>query len=264
MTRVLLSSENLVAIENGEEFDLDPETAKKLVRVLRLTEGEPFSGFDGFGREWECALVAVETRKKPTARAVALEEKPAPPEPKLHLSVAQAIPRGDKMEFVLQKGTELGVGEFWPFEAGRSVSRLFVDEDGGARATQRAQRWRRITTAAAAQCGRAGVPVVHAISDFSTVVAVGTETGRCFMLDERKDTPTLRTALAQESIRSSSDETPVKVMLLIGPEGGWTQEEREWADRYGVEAVSLGQRILRTETAALVAATILNWEAGEL
>lgn len=263
MTRVLLSSQNLLAIENGEEFDLDAETARKLVRVLRLTEGEVFSGFDGFGREWECALVSVEARRRPAARAVALEERPAMPEPKLHLSVAQAIPKGDKMEFVLQKGTELGVGEFWPFEAGRSISRLFTDEDGGARATQRAERWRKIVAAAASQCGRLEVPVVHAIADFSTVVAVGTENGRCLMLDERGDTPALREALMRESVRSAEGEAPLKVMLLVGPEGGWTQEERDWADRYGVEAVSLGRRILRTETAALVAASILNWEAGE-
>lgn len=266
MTRVLLSSDNLRAIEEEEEFDLEPETARKLVRVLRLTAGELFLGFDGLGREWECALVSAEPRKRPAARAVALKECPAPPEPKLHLSVAQAIPKGDKMEFVLQKGTELGVSEFWPFEAGRSVTRLFVDEDGGERATLRAQRWRKIVAGAAAQCGRADLPIVHAISDFSMVVSVGTESGRCFMLDERGDTPSLREALERESIQLPAEEegAPLKVMLLVGPEGGWTEEEREWAERYGVEAVSLGRRILRTETAALAAASILNWEAGEL
>ena len=265
MTRVLLSFSNLEAIENGEEFDLDSETARKLVRVLRLSAGETFIGFDGRGREWECALVSVETQKKPAARAVAIEEKQKEAESKLHLSVAQAIPKGDKMEFVLQKGTELGVSEFWPFEAARSVARVLLEEDGGGeRATHRAERWRRIAEGAAMQCGRADVPVVHAIADFSTVVGSGTGEGRCLMLDERPDAPTLREALKDGGLSTPVDDVPTKIMLLIGPEGGWTNEEREWADRYGVEPVSLGRRVLRTETAALVAATILMWEAGEI
>src|SRR5690606_23477897 len=153
MTRELLSGANVTAIENGEGFDLDAETAKKLVRVSRLPEGETVLGFDGLGREWECTLTWIEAQHKPGDRAVAVGGRTRRIESKLHLSVAQAIPKGDKMEFVLQKGTELGVCEFWPFEAGRSVSRVLQEEDGGARATQRAQRWRKIVAAAAAQCG---------------------------------------------------------------------------------------------------------------
>jgi 16S rRNA (uracil1498-N3)-methyltransferase len=264
MTRVLLSPENIQAVEAGDEFSLDSETAKKLVRVLRLTSGEVFVGFDGRGREWECALVTVEAQKKPSARAVALEEKTTEEStPRLVLSVAQAIPKGDKMELVLQKGTELGVFEFWPFEAARSVARVLLDEDDSGRATLRAERWRRIVEAASMQCGRTDVPVVHAISDFSTAVSYGTSNGRCFLLDENPNTKPLREVL-RETPLNFDDDVPEQVMLLIGPEGGWTDEEREWADRYGAESISLGKRVLRTETAALVAAAILQWEAGEI
>lgn len=264
MTRVLLSSSNIEAIEAEQEFDLDSETAKKLVRVLRLTPGETFTGFDGRGREWECALVSVEAKKQPSARAAALEEKTVEQStPRLELSVAQAIPKGDKIELVLQKGTELGVVEFWPFEAARSVARVLFEEDESARATARTERWRRIVEGAASQCGRADVPIVHAIADFSTVISYGTGAGRCFFLDESRDAIALREVLAQTPL-VIDDEFPARVMILIGPEGGWTQEEREWAQRYGAESVSLGKRVLRTETAALVAATILQWEAGEI
>jgi 16S rRNA (uracil1498-N3)-methyltransferase len=263
MTRVLLSFDNVSAIDDGAEFDLDAETAKKLVRVLRLTQGETFIGFDGHGREWECALVAVEAQKRPTARAVALEEQTVTREERLVLSVAQAIPKGDKMEMVLQKGTELGVAEFWPFEASRSVSRILSEEDDSARASQRTERWRRIATSAAAQCGRADVPIVHAIADFSTVVSYGTNHGRCFLLDEGRDALSLRETLLRTPLQIEND-VPSRVMLLVGPEGGWTDEERAWAERYGAESISLGHRVLRTETAALVAATILQWEAGEI
>lgn len=279
MTRVLLSSENRDAIEGGTEFDLDAETAKKLVRVLRLSAGETFVGFDGRGREWECALTAIEAQKRPAARAIALQEMAAAPgESKLQLSVAQAIPKGDKMELVLQKGTELGVREFWPFESARTVARGMAEEEAGARAAARGQRWRRIVEAAAMQCGRTDVPVVHAVADFSTVVGQGTGAGRCFMLDESPDAPTLRQVLQRESLFPAAGAqagstpgataldvgTPIAIMLLIGPEGGWTADERDWGERYGAEAISLGRRVLRTETAALVAAAILNWEAGEI
>jgi 16S rRNA (uracil1498-N3)-methyltransferase len=269
MTRILLSAVNLDAIENGEEFDLDADTAKKLVRVLRLTSGETFLGFDGRGREWECALTFVEAQKKPAARAIVLQEQEAASgDSKLRLSVAQAIPKGDKMELVLQKGTELGVREFWPFESERTVKRVAMEEDDGARATARAQRWRRIVEAAAMQCGRADVPIVHAIADFSTVVGEGTSSGRCFMLDENPEAISLREALQRESIgqdgSTSAGGAPLPIMLLIGPEGGWTQSERDWAERYGAEAIHLGKRILRTETAALVATAILSWEVGDI
>ena len=275
MPRVYVSSTILASGLRGEEFDLDFETAKKLVRVLRLTEGETFVAFDGLGGEWDCALTHIESERKSfKARATVLAAREAKPEGRLQLSVAQAIPKGDKMEFVLQKGTELGVAEFWPFEAERSVPRLLGDEgDGGERATQRANRWRRIVEAASAQCGRAQVPIVHAIGDFATAVSYGTAGGRCFLLDEDPQAPSLREVLAATPL--FADETPkngfnddfiepLRVMLLIGPEGGWATREREWAERYGVESVGLGRLILRTETAALAVAAILQWQAGDL
>jgi 16S rRNA (uracil1498-N3)-methyltransferase len=179
--------------------------------------------------------------------------------------VAQAIPKGDKMEFVLQKGTELGVAEFWPFEAERSVPRL-LSEDDGERATMRAERWRRIVAGAAAQCGRARVPVVHAIGDFGTAVSSGTANGRCFVLDEDPEAPGLREVLARAPLfpPDAAPDDVARVMLLIGPEGGWAAREREWAERYGAEPVGLGKLVLRTETAALAAAAILQWEVGDL
>lgn len=265
MPRVFLSPSILEAGAHGEEFDLDAETAKKLTRVLRLTAGETFVAFDGLGHEWECALTTTESgegKKGRGARAVIVAEREVAGSGPLRLSVAQAVPKGDKMDFVLQKGTELGVAEFWPFDAERSVSKLLGDDDA-ERASHRTDRWRKIAAQAAAQCGRADVPVVHAICDFATVVGYGTNNSRCFMLDELPETEPLRAILQREPI-SFEPETPTAVMLLIGPEGGWTPREREWAERYGVEAIGLGRRILRTETAALVAATILQWEAGEV
>ncbi|MBV9470315.1 MAG: RNA methyltransferase, partial [Abitibacteriaceae bacterium] len=136
-------------------------------------------------------------------------------------------------------------------------------DDEAERATARAERWRKIAAQAAGQCGRADVPIVHAICDFATVVGYGTNGSRCFMLDELPETEPLRVVLQRDPINYEED-VPNRVMLLIGPEGGWTPREREWAERYGVESVGLGRRILRTETAALVAATILQWEAGEV
>ena len=166
------------------------------------------------------------------------------------------------MEFVLQKGTELGATDFWPFDSDRSISRLSPDEEA-ERATARAQRWRRIVEGASSQCGRADVPIVHAIADLGTVLSTGTSAGHCFFLDESEDALSLRETLKQNPIEWDED-APPRAMIVVGPEGGWTEREREEAQRYGAQSVSLGSRILRTETAALVAATILSWEAGEL
>jgi 16S rRNA (uracil1498-N3)-methyltransferase len=263
MARVFLPSHILEPGLRGEEFDLDPDTAKKLTRVLRLTPGEIFVAFDGLGGEWECALTAVTSESGGKgARAAILSERATAPVGRLHLSIAQAIPKGEKMEWVLQKGTELGVAEFWPFQAARSVP-ILEDEE---RAASRADRWRKIVQGAAAQCGRADVPVVHAICEFATAVDYGMANGsRCFMLDELSEADALREALRREPLQWDDDlGTPARVMLLVGPEGGWTQREREWAERYGVEAVGLGRLVLRTETAALVATSVLQWEAGEL
>jgi 16S rRNA (uracil1498-N3)-methyltransferase len=166
------------------------------------------------------------------------------------------------MDWVLQKGTELGVAEFWPFQAARSIPVL----DDGERASGRTERWRKIAQAAASQCGRSDVPIVHAIGELATVVDAGTSAGsRCFMLDELGEVDALRSALRREPLQWDDDnQVQTRVMLLVGPEGGWTPREREWAERYGAESVGLGRLVLRTETAALVAAAVLQWEAGEL
>jgi 16S rRNA (uracil1498-N3)-methyltransferase len=262
MTRIYLSPEILEKGLRGEVMELDAETSKKLTRVLRLTPGEMFVGFDGLGSEWDCALKEPdeETASRRAAYAVIMEERVTVPQGRLHISIAQAIPKGDKMDFVLQKGTELGVAEFWPFTAARSVPLFDGDDD---RAATRTERWRKIVQTAAAQCGRADIPVVHSICEFATAVDYGTGNGRCFMLDELGETGALRAALEREPLKLD-DDVPARVMLLIGPEGGWTAREREWAERYGVEFVGLGRLVLRTETAALVATSVLQWEAGEL
>ena len=262
MPRLLLSSDILDQALNADEFDLDAESAKKLVKVLRMTPGETFVAFNGRGREWECALTSVENEGRARARAAILEELETEVVRRVHLSIAQSIPKGDKMEFVLQKGTELGAREFWPFDSERTISRLAPDEEA-QRAGARANRWRRIVEGASPQCGRADVPIVHAIADLSTVVSTGTAEGRCFFLDEGEEALSLRETLAQTPVEWDA-EAPPRVMIVVGPEGGWTEREREWAARYGAESVHLGSRILRTETAALVAAAILSWEAGEL
>lgn len=262
MPRLLLSSDVLDQALENPEFDLDAESAKKLVKVLRLTPGETFVAFNGMGREWECALTSVENEGKARARAAILQELSTEIVRRVHLSIAQSIPKGDKMEFVLQKGTELGAREFWPFDSERTISRLSPDDEA-ERASARANRWRRIVEGASAQCGRADVPVVHAIADLATVVSSGTAQGRCFFLDEGEDALSLRKTLQKTPVEWDA-EAPPRVMIVVGPEGGWTAREREWAARYGAESVHLGSRILRTETAALVAAAILSWEAGEL
>jgi 16S rRNA (uracil1498-N3)-methyltransferase len=147
---------------------------------LRLTPGEIFVAFDGMGGEWDCALTAITTESGAKgARAAILNERATAPAGRLHLSIAQAIPKGEKMEWVLQKGTELGVAEFWPFQAGRSVPiwttktvRIARRQVAQNRAGSRSAVWPR-------RC-----PVVHAVCEFATAVDYGTVMARvalCWM-----------------------------------------------------------------------------------
>lgn len=239
--RVFLPS---VRLAKGEAL-LTPEARHHLVEVLRLKAGDAVEIFDGEGGSWEGNLGTDLEKVVLGARHVV----PAP-EVKIHLLVALA--KGEKMDLVVQKTTELGVSFIAPFEAERSVVRL-----SGDRGTERASRWRRIAEEAARQCGRAEVPAVlapqtldraleavpagHAIHVFHTLLP---EPGSA----ERRAHPS--------GVRGHA--------LVVGPEGGLTDAEYELCLRAGAHPASLGPRILRAETAAIVAVALVQTLRGDM
>ena len=186
----------------------------------------------------------------PAAR-VRLDRALAAPVPlALRLTVAQGLPKGHKMDFVVEKATELGVARIVPFASERTV--------GGSERAGKLERWRRIATAAAQQCGRTDVPAVEAPCGFDELLAAMPRFDATFVPWELAGGGPLRDRLPAllGGVRDA--------LVVIGPEGGLAAAEVDAARAVGAHAISLGSRIFRTETAALVACTALLYAAGDL
>ncbi|MDI3280362.1 MAG: 16S rRNA (uracil(1498)-N(3))-methyltransferase [Bacillota bacterium] len=223
--------------------------AHHIHRVLRLRPGEEIE-VSCQGRTYVVRL----TRTSPAAvqgRVVAQVKERR--EPRARVILAQALLKGEKMEWVIQKGTELGVKGFIALEARRAVVQLAPEK-----AAQRRERWQRIAREAAQQCGRPLVPFVAGPLPLQQVIE-SADYAPCLKLlawEGEEEVP-LHRALAGGGPEAG-------VVVFIGPEGGFTVEEVNAARRAGAQPVSLGPRILRAETAALAAVTAVLYSCGEL
>jgi 16S rRNA (uracil1498-N3)-methyltransferase len=225
---------------DGDRVTLTGEPHKHLAKVLRLQEGDDVLVFDGRGREIEARVVSVGARAIELALGMRRAIELAP----VRITLLQAVPRGERMDLLVQKTTELGVAAIVPVLARRSVARPPAG---------RARRWQTIASEAARQSGRADVPVVAEVVELDA--ALSAATGMKLLLWEEERGTSLKGALGQ---------VPREVALLVGPEGGWAPEEVEAARRAGFVAVGLGPRVLRVETAAIVAVTLVQAAAGGL
>ncbi len=230
----------------GTEVSLPPDLARRLASVLRLKRGDRVVFADSRGRDFEVEITALTPR---SGAAAVVVERPSPPEPKVELVLYQSLVRPQRFDLVLEKGTELGVSRFVPLVSGRAQ----VKAEGGA---QRAERWRRIVTEAAEQCGRGRVPAVDPPAAFAE--AVRAAPGLRLLPWEGERSQSLRSCIL------SAKPKPAVVSLFIGPEGGFSEAEAALARDAGCVPVSLGPRILRSETAGIVAAALVMHELGEL
>lgn len=213
-------------------------------RVLRLREGDALTLFDGRGGEYGARIT---TFRKDTVQVDVQEHRPIERESALDLTLVQGVSRGERMDWVMQKATELGVRRIVPVLTERTVVRL--DERQGER---KVQHWRGIVISACEQCGRNRVPEVAPPLGFhETLRGLDSEATRILL----SPVGTLR---ARDLMR------PSKVTLLIGPEGGLSDNEEYAAVTAGFQQVQLGPRILRTETAALAALAALQHAFGDL
>lgn len=211
-----------------------------LARVLRARPGEEILLLDGLGGAYRSVLVQIDKRE---SEARILGAASPPPEPIVYISVGQALGKSDKFEQVVQHGTEAGASSFIPLRAERCV----VDIPAN-RIEDRLSRWRLIAKGAAEQAFRSQIPTVYApmrIAEFLSSEPVAGEMR--ILLHTDREAASLRTALAQQPDR------PAQIAVLVGPEGGWGQRDLADAAAAKCSIVSLGDRILRTETAALVA-----------
>ncbi|MGH8377735.1 MAG: 16S rRNA (uracil(1498)-N(3))-methyltransferase [Gammaproteobacteria bacterium] len=235
------------ALVAGQSIELESAASKHLLAVLRLKPGAPLVLFDGSGREFEARLDAVSNHR---AQVVTGARREGQPESPLRITLAQGISRGERMDYTIQKAVELGVAEILPVLTARSVVRL--DQEQAAR---KRAHWQQLVISACEQSGRVRVPVVGEPLSFDAFLKQPVEYALKLLLDPRANTGLSalnRPAHGQQ------------VLLLVGPEGGLSEAEDAAARQTGFQGVRLGPRILRTETAALVALSLLQSRWGDL
>ena len=225
---------------------LEGESAHHAARVLRLRPGEAVTLCDGRGMDFDCIVESVDRQ---TVVCRVQNSHPALTEPAQRITLFMALPKGDKMEWIVQKAVELGASEIVPYLSKNCVSRP-------DRTESKVERWRRIAVEAAKQCGRGVLPFVQPVIPFAQAAARAAQDETALFLYENERQTSLRQALA-----GGLGDT---VSLLVGPEGGFAPEEAEAARRAGLKSVSLGTRILRCETAPIAALAAILYAGGNM
>jgi 16S rRNA (uracil1498-N3)-methyltransferase len=213
--------------------------------VLRLAVGDPCIVFNGDGHDYAAAVAAVGKRE---ARLRVGAATPVERESPLRTVLLQGVAKGEKMDLILQKATELGVHAIVPVWSQRSDVRL-----DGERAAKRLEHWRGVVASACEQCGRAVVPDVAAPAALAAGLAALPSGGLRLLLDP----------LGAHALRSLAF-AGSQACLAVGPEGGWSPLDREQLQAAGFEGLRLGPRVLRTETAGLAAIAALQARFGDL
>ena len=233
-------------LREQERTELTGDRAHYLCRVLRLKTGDAVGVFCGDGREY--AARVLESRKSVVTLQVENQVR-CDPEPTLSLRLLQGVSRGERMDFAVQKSTELGVAEIVPLLTEHTVVRV-----KGERAVRRAAHWQRIAEGACEQCGRTRVPHVATPLTWQEQI-------------RHLDDADLRIVCIPgtgDRVAQIEGPQPTSIDVLVGPEGGLSDREISEAGAAGFQTLSLGPRVLRSETATVVALTLLQSRWGDL
>ena len=220
-----------------------------LMKVLRLRAGDFVTLFDNTG--WEHNAI-IETLTNERGELKIIESHPTSRESPVPITLGVGLTKGEKLDWVIEKATELGVSTIIPLSSSYTVPKLDVD-----RIHRRSERWRKIAVSAAKQCGRSRIPEVRSLCSFETFVSESwPETLKLIFWENE----------TEQSVGQLFDKCreTKNVLLAIGPEGGFAKREVELAKAQGFQSVHLGRRILRAETAALAALTVVQFLWGDL
>jgi 16S rRNA (uracil1498-N3)-methyltransferase len=229
---------------------LTGDVAHQMRRVLRLAPGARVTLLDGEGWAHEAEVLAITARD---ARLVVIGRSEAAGEPRVRITLHQAVLKGERFEWALQKGTEIGVSAFAPLVTERTI----VDDLQAVEGKR--ERWQRIIREAAEQCGRGRVPLLLPGQLLRSAVKGPPQGGALRLIPWEGE----RSLPLGDALRGCNFSADMSIELFVGPEGGFTAAEIDWAQRHDVKAVTLGPRVLRAETAGLVATAAILYHVGE-
>jgi 16S rRNA (uracil1498-N3)-methyltransferase len=228
----------------GDSCLLPADVSTHLARVLRARPGQLITLFDGRGGEYQATILAIDRHgvRVQIDQHCAIER-----ESTLKVTLLQALARGERMDFITQKATELGAAAIVIWVAERSVVRLT-----GEALARRCEHWRAVAISACEQCGRNRVPTIGTVADLASASAL-------------TDSASLRLLLAPDADRALTAlvQSGSGISLLVGPEGGFSDDELAQARQHGFQSCRLGPRVLRAETAPLAALAALQAVAGD-
>jgi 16S rRNA (uracil1498-N3)-methyltransferase len=239
MIRIYLPAEQLAS----DQIIITGDQARHLALVLRSRPGDSLIVLDGLGMKYKCRVTAVHKKE---VRAEIIDKSPYSVESPISITLTQGIPKGDKMDLIVQKSTELGVSRIIPL----------ITERSQIRHTGKAARWRKIAASASQQSGRDKVPEIEEPATLEDYLKDVKLSATCIILSEEYKTRNLKQVL-------TSTHDANRISLLVGPEGGFSKEEVSAAVDKDFAEVSLGPRILRTETASIAAISIIQYELGD-
>jgi len=236
------------ALEKGKLCRLDHDNFKYLKHVLRLQPGAAITVFDGFGHEFAAVI-----RDFPANGVdVELGEKKETVSREIKITLAQALPKAHKMDFIVRTAAELGTAEIIPFTAHRSVSRI-----DGEKSLAKTARWQKIAGEAARCCRSTQITVVRPVASLETMLASAARDALKMIFWEEEDIQNIKDILTDQTRAVAKD-----IFIIVGPEGGLTREEVNQAKSGDFISVSLGRQILKVESAAPAIIAIIQYEKG--
>ena len=228
------------------------EDAAHITRVLRMDVGEKILLFDGTGWEYTAELTQIDSKQ---CLAKILDKTFSEQEPEIEVTIFQGIPKSGKMESIIQKSVELGVSAIVPTALERCVAKL----DSGKKEMEKLKRWNKVSLEAAKQCGRGKVPEILPCTSFAQAIEQMQSMDLALMPYEvlgHRGECSLKSVLQAGQYRS--------IGILIGPEGGFSDQEAQYAQEKGIRLVGLGKRILRTETVASAMLAMIMYENNQM
>ncbi|HEY1764049.1 MAG TPA: RsmE family RNA methyltransferase [Opitutaceae bacterium] len=239
----------LPAVADPKEIELSPEESHHLVAVNRAGAGATVVAFDGRGSEWICELATADKRAAKLQVRFAQRAKAAP----WKITLGQALPLGGAMDAIVRKATEIGVSAIIPLESERTQLRL-----EGERSDRKVEKWQAAALEAAKQCGNPWLPEIGPVTAAAQFITEAKGFDLKLIASLQPGAKGLRAVVNQ--FREASGRAPRSVLWLVGPEGDFTQAEMSLSRSSGFEPITLGPLVLRCETAAVYALSILSYE----